>query len=160
VIDEVELEVVLHDAFRIQAKNAHLLELKTHAATCGEIAGVVDEDVANVGDRASRVIGCRLDNDSDAMRSVAFVNDLVVVGRILARGALDGGEHVVLGHVHRTRVLHGSSQRRVGCRIGAAGFHGNGYFLTHTRELLRHAVPAREHRVLSDFENAAHGCAR
>ena len=28
--------------------------------------------------------------------------------------------------------------------------------LRDARELLRHAVPAREHRVLSDFENAAH----
>ena len=52
-----------------------------------------------------------------------------------------------------------AAQRRVGCGVGAAVLDGDRDVLADARELLRHAVPAREHRVLSDFEDATHDLA-
>jgi hypothetical protein len=49
-----------------------------------------------------------------------------------------------------------ATQGWVGVGVRAAVLDGNGDVLADAGELLRHAVPAREHRVLSDFENAAH----
>ena len=50
-------------------------------------------------------------------------------------------------------------RRSVGLEAGsgAAGLDGHGDVLGDAGELLRHAVPAREHRVLADFEDAPHG---
>src|SRR5262245_58367629 len=42
-------------------------------------------------------------------------------------------------------------------RVRAARLDGHDDFLGNARELLGHAVPARKHRVLSDFEDASHG---
>ena len=41
--------------------------------------------------------------------------------------------------------------------VGAARLDRDRDFLADAGELLRHAVPAREHRVLADFEDASHG---
>jgi hypothetical protein len=66
------------------------------------------------------------------------------------------GIDLVLGHVHRTRILDDATQRRVAVRIASAGLHGNGDVLADLGELFRHAIPAREHRVLANFKYAAH----
>jgi hypothetical protein len=42
-------------------------------------------------------------------------------------------------------------------RVGATGLDGHDDFLGNARELLGHAVPARKHRVLSNFKDASHG---
>ena len=44
-----------------------------------------------------------------------------------------------------------------GLRVGTAGFDGDDDLFRQARELLGHAVPAREHRVLADFEDSSHG---
>ena len=52
-----------------------------------------------------------------------------------------------------------TARRRAGfdVRVGAAGLDGHDDFLGNARELLGHAVPARKHRVLSNFEDTSHG---
>ena len=91
-----------------------------------------------------------------AMRRVALVQDFRVVGRILARGAADGRIRLVLRHVDGAGILQHAAQRRVRRGVGTAGVHRDGDVLGDPGELLGHAVPAGEHRVLSDFEYASH----
>src|SRR5207302_3733822 len=87
----------------------------------------------------------------------ALIQHPLIVGGVAARCALDGRLDLILRHVDRARVLDHAAQRRVRSRIRSRGLHGNGDVLRDAGELLRHAVPPREHRVLSDFENASHG---
>ena len=156
VIDEIELEIVVIDAFGIQAEHAHLAELERHAAGAAEIAAALGEDGAHLRDGARGVVGGGLDDDRDAVRRVALIDDLFVGRRVLARGALDGGLDLVLGHVEVAAVLNRAPQRRIGIGVGAAGLDGDVDVFGDARELLGHAVPAREHRVFSYFEDASH----
>ena len=50
-----------------------------------------------------------------------------------------------------------SPQQGVADRIGTARLDGDGDLLADPGELLRHPVPAGEHRVFSGFEDASHG---
>ena len=156
VIDEIQLEIVVIDARGIQAEHAHLAELERHAAGRRQVAAGLGEDRAHLRHGARRVVGRGFDDDRDAVRRITFVDDLFVRGRVLAEGALDRGFDLVLRHVDVARVLHRAAQRRVGADVGAAGLDGHVDVLGNARELLGHAVPAREHRVLAYFENASH----
>src|SRR5204863_438947 len=49
---------------------------------------------------------------------------------------------------------------RIAVRIGAASLDGDDDFLADARKGLRHAVPAREHRMFSGLEDASHSRAR
>ena len=91
------------------------------------------------------------------MRRVTLVDDFLVVGRLLARGAANRGIRLVLRHVDGARILQHTPQGGVGGGVGAARMHRNGDILGNAGELLCHPVPTRKHRVLSDFEYAAHG---
>ena len=125
VIDEIQLEIVVIDAFRVQAEHAHLAELERHAAGRAEIAAGLGEDRAHLRDGARRVVGRGFDDDRDAVRRVTFVDDLFVGSRVLAERALDRGLDLVLRHVDVARVLHRAAQRRVGAGVGAAGLDGH-----------------------------------
>ena len=87
---------------------------------------------------------------------VALVDDLLVVGDVLARGALDRRLDLVLRHVDRAGVLDDAAQLRVAGRVGTAGLDRDHDLLADAREGLGHAVPAGEHRVLAGFEDASH----
>src|ERR1700730_6679654 len=134
VVDEVQLEIVLVDSRGVEAKHAHLAEQEADAAVGGEIATALGDDVAHGRDGASRI-----------------------VGGVAPCDALDRRLDAVLRHVDGARVLDGPAQHRIGCRVGTAGLDCHGDVLRDAGELLRHAVPPREHRVLSDFEDAPHG---
>ena len=157
VVDQVQLEIILVDTLGAQAKHAHAFELERDAARGGEIAAVLAEGVAHARDGPGRIVGRALDQHRDAMRGVAFVQHLLEVGCVASRGALDGSLDLVLGHVDRAGVLDDSPQRRVRVRVGATTLDRNRDVLADSRELLGHAVPTREHRVLADFENSTHG---
>ena len=83
-------------------------------------------------------------------------NPTRTVASVTSRGALDGGLNLVLRHVHGAGVLDAAPQRRIRRRVRPARLYRDGDFLADPGELLRHPVPAREHRVLADFENASH----
>ena len=61
-----------------------------------------------------------------------------------------------LGMLRLRLFCTGAAQRGIRIRVAAAGLDGHVDVLGDARELLRHAVPAREHRVLANFENASH----
>src|SRR5437773_2535329 len=75
----------------------------------------------------------------------------------LLAGALAHLLESVVDEVQLEIVLVDPPQHGVGRRVDAAGLHRHGDVLRDAGELLRHAVPPREHRVLSDFEDASHG---
>ena len=61
--------------------------------------------------------------------------------------------------LHGAGVLQHAAQRGVACRGSAPpDFTAIAMSLPILRELLRHLVPAREHRVLACLEDASHGC--
>jgi hypothetical protein len=156
MIDHVELQLVLVDAGGVEAKHAHLLKLKGDAAGGAQVAAVLGDDVAHVRHGARRVVGGGLDHQGDAVRRVGLVDRLMIVGGIAPAGALDRRLDLVLGHVDRARVLDHTAQSRVRSRIGAARLHRHRDVLGDAGELLGHAIPAREHRVLANLENTSH----
>ena len=95
-------------------------------------------------------------SNGNAVRRIAFVEDLLEIRGTLAGSAADRRLDLVLRHVDRARVLDDAAQGRVVVRVGPAGFHGDRDVLADARELLRHPVPSGEHRVLADFEYASH----
>ena len=140
-----------------EPEHAHALEQEGDAAGGAQVAAVLLEVHAHVGDGAHDVVGGGLHQHRDAVRRVALVEDDLVVGRRLAAGALDGGLDLVLGHVRGAGVLERAAQRRVGVGVGPAGLHRDGDVLADAREQLRHLVPAGEHRGLACLEDASHG---
>jgi hypothetical protein len=128
-------------------------------ATLPTSPGAAPAERAGRCHRPGGVVRRGLDQQRDAVRRVRLVDRLVVIGGIAAAGALDRGLDLVLGHVDRAGVLDDAAQGRIRARIGAAGLHGHRDVLGDARELLGHAVPAREHRVLANLENASHGVA-
>ena len=158
VVDQIQFEFVLIlDRGGVQAEHAHFLEHEGDTAGGAEIAGALHEDIAHAGHGAGGIVGCGFDQQGDSMRGVAFVDDLLIVGRFLARGTANSRIRLVLGHVDGARILQHPAQRRIRRRIGAARVHCNSNILGNARELLCHAVPTRKHRVLSDFEYTSHG---
>src|SRR5690606_30071977 len=103
------------------------LEEVGDGAARAEVAAVLREGVADVGDGAVGVVREALDEEGDAAGAVALVRHLLVVGAgDLARAALDGAFDVVLGHVLRLRLVHGEAEAGVHVRVAAAfagGYH-------------------------------------
>src|SRR6516225_8903407 len=156
MIDEVQLEVVLVQALWVQAEHAHLAEHEAHTAVGGEIAAALGDEVAHGRHRACRIVRGGLHQERNAVRRVTLVEHLLVTGSVTPRGALDRRFDLVLRHVDGARVLDDAPQARICARVGPPGLDGHGDVLRDAGELLRHAVPPREHRVLADFEDAAH----
>src|SRR5204863_6365941 len=92
----------------------------------------------------------------DPVRREALVDALLVVDGVLAGGPPDRGLDPVLRHVDRARVVHRATERRVGVGVGAPLLDRDRDVLRDPGELLRHAVPPREHRDLALLEDAAH----
>ena len=156
VVDELEFHVVHIDAFGFELEYPHFLELEADAAAIAEVAMAFCEMGFDIGDGADVVIGGGFHEEGDTMGGIAFVEDLVVVGHFLALGTLDGGFDAVLWHVDALGVLHAAAEGGIGGGVGAAGFDGDGDFLSDTRKLFGHPVPAGEHGGLSDFKYATH----
>jgi len=156
MIHQVELQFIVIDAGRTEAKHPHLSKLEADAAAGAEVAAVLGHHIADMRDSAGRIVCRGFDQQRNAMRPVALVEHFGIGCRVLAERAIDRRLDLVLGHVDRPRVLHDPAQRWIRCRIAAAGLDGHVDVLGDSRELLRHAVPAREHRMLANFEYAAH----
>ena len=86
------------------------------------------------------------------MRDLNFaINDGDV---FIIMGGSGSGKSTLLRHLIG---LNEPAQGRVRRGVGAPRLDGHGDVFGDARELLRHAVPPREHRVLADFEYATHG---
>ena len=123
-----------------------------------EVAVAAREQRAEVGDGPVDVVRRGLDEQRDAVGAVALVEHLVVARGVLAHGPLDGGVHLLLGHVDALGVLHHPPELRVHVGVRATGFDGDHDVLPDAGKLLRHAVVAREHGVLALLEHPAHAC--
>lgn len=104
----------------MELEHALVLEQESHAAAVTQRTAATTEVHADIGHRAVGVVRRRFHHDRDAVRTVSFVNHLLVVGRILLRGTLDRTFDILLGHVLRLGVLNQDAQAGVGGRIGAA----------------------------------------
>ena len=90
------------------------LEHVGHAAGGAQVAAVLGEDVADLGDGAVAVVGRAFDQDGHPARAVALEGDLLVGGPLqLARALLDGALDVVGGHVHALGLVHRRAQAGV-----------------------------------------------
>src|SRR5512139_3941404 len=91
VVHQVQLQVVLVDAFGVQAEHAQLAEHEADAAGACEVAAMLGEDAAHIGHGAGGVVRRGLHQHGHAVRRVALVDHLGVVGGVAAAGALDRG---------------------------------------------------------------------
>ena len=157
MVDEIELQVILVDPVWLQAKDSHALEHEAHATREADIATEFVENAAHARNRAGRIIGGGFHHHRYAMWGIPLVDQHLVVGRVFAHRALDGGLDLVFGHVDCARVLDHPPQHRIVSGIGSAAADRDGDVLTDPCELLRHPIPAGEHRVLAYFEHASHG---
>ena len=101
------------------ADDAARLEDPVHTAHLAKIAGVLIEDVANLGGGPVAIVRHDLHHDGGAAGRVALVGDLVVRGPIgSARRTLDGAINVVHRHVRRAGTLdrHAQTEIRIGVR--------------------------------------------
>ena len=82
--------------------------------------------MAHLADSAVFIVGETIHHHRDPARAVALVADFLHLRAFqLARAALDGALHRVLGHVFRLRLGNGETQPRVAARIRAAVARGN-----------------------------------
>ena len=95
------------------------LELPGDRAAARELAAGLGEDRADLGRGPVAVVGLRLDEDRDAARAVALVDDLLELLGLAAAGRLvDRPLDVVGRHVDRARLLDGEPEPVV--RVGVA----------------------------------------
>ena len=74
VVDQVELEVILVDAGRVEAEHAHLLELEARRCRWWpRLPPFLVKMLRTPADGAGRVVGRGLDQQRDAVRRVALV---------------------------------------------------------------------------------------
>ena len=86
--------------------------------------------MAKLGNGAVAVVGHRLDQDSDAVRTVALIGDLVVMHAVqIAAAALDGAVDGIVRHIGGLGVADALAQAGVGIGIAPAGTGRDGYFL-------------------------------
>ena len=115
-------QVVLGVALGVDDHDALLVEQVGDGPRLAEVAAVALEDVADLGARAVAVVGHRLDQQRDAARAVALVDDVlerVDVGALA--GALgDRALDVVLGHRGVLGLLHREPEPRVALDVAAA----------------------------------------
>ena len=120
--------VVLAVAVAVDHDDAFFLEVPGDRAGLPEAAAVGRERVADLGAGAVAVVGQRLDQDRDPGRAVALVEDVFVVGAVVAGpgAGVDRFLDFVLGHRRFARLLHGGAEGRVALDVAAAVTRGDG----------------------------------
>src|SRR6266404_912137 len=105
------------------------------AAARAQVAVVLLEDVADLGDRPVTVVGQDRDHDRDPRGAVALVVDLLVVDALeLARPLLDRALDVVARHARGLRRRDGGAQAGIGVDVTAPHTRGDGDLLDHLGE--------------------------
>ena len=84
----------------LDVEDASVIKEKLQATSRTEVATKLIEVATHVGDRAGRIVCCRLYKDGDAMRTVALIVHLLIVGvAVLVGSFFDSTLHVLLRHV-------------------------------------------------------------
>src|ERR1700682_1625336 len=95
-------------------------EQKRDRAVGPEIAAVLGERVAHVGNRSNAIIGQAIDDHRGAVDAVAFIAHFIIVDAFeLAGAALSGAIDGILRHVVGRSLVYRESQPRVGRDITA-----------------------------------------
>jgi hypothetical protein len=154
VVDEVELELILVDARRGEAEDAHAAEQELTLPLLARLPPCFDRMFRTL---ATVRVGLSVAVSTSTATPWARSPRRAPAGNRShpGRSALDRGLDPVLRHVDRARVLDYAAQ--VGLLFGStARLHGDRDVLADPRELLRHPVPPGEHGVLANFEDATH----
>jgi len=136
------LERDLHDTVLVEVPpldrdEAALLEHPPDRARGAEVAAILLDQAADVGDGAVPVIRQCVDQDRDAARAVSLVGHLVVRDAFeIARALLDGAVDVVGRHAVLARRQHRGPETRIGVDVAAAETRGNGDLLDQLGEQL------------------------
>ena len=92
--------LLVYLCFRLNVEDATMVKEKLQATRRPETTAKLIEVATYVGDRASRIVCCRLYKDGDAMRTVALIVHLLIIGVAVLVGSLfDSTLHVLLRHV-------------------------------------------------------------
>ena len=128
------ISCVLVDAGREHDLPA-MLEQVGDRTVGAEVAAVLRERVADIGDGARAIVRHAVDDHRGAVDAVALIADLFVVHAFEAAGAaLDRALDRVLRHVLILRLVHRQAQSRIGRRIAAAESRRDGDFPDQPRE--------------------------
>src|SRR5579872_412539 len=110
------------DALRRHENLTLALEHPRHRVRRAQIPAAARQLVANVGHRARRVVGERVNQERDTAGPERLVRDFLILYTLeLASALLDRPLDVVLGHGCRARRLDGRAQPRITARIAATG---------------------------------------
>ena len=140
----------------MEFERAFVLEHEGYAAAVAQRTAAFVEVHPHIGHRAVGVVRRSLHEESDTVRAVSFVNDLLVVGGILLGGALDRTLHFLLRDVLRLGVLDENAQPRVRRRIGTRGFHSDFDLLAELGERAGHMSPTLQFAGLTVFKCSSH----
>lgn len=140
----------------MELEDAFMVEHESHAAAVAQRTAALVEIHADVGHRAVGIVGRSLHEEGDAVRAVAFVDHLLVIGGILLGGTLDGTLDVLLGHVLGLGVLHQDTQAGIARRVGAPGLDGDLDFLTDLGKHAGHVSPALQFTRLAILKCSSH----
>ena len=140
----------------MELEDAFMVEHESHAAAVAQRTAALVEIHADVGHRAVGIVGRSLHEEGDAVRAVAFVDHLLVIGGILLGGTLDGTLDVLLGHVLGLGVLNQNAQAGVARRVGTSGLDGDLDLFAQLGEGAGHVTPAFHFSRFAILKGSSH----
>ncbi len=156
-VDEVQLELIEVRPLLIgRLEDGLVIEHEADASARAQGAAHLVEIAADVGYRTGGVVRSGFDEDRDAVRTVPFVDHLLVIAGILRDSPFNGPFDILLGHVLGFRILDEEPELRVIGRIGTRLLYAYLYCFPYLGECTRHVAPALEFRSLTIFECPSH----
>ena len=110
----------------------------------------------HVSNRTGRVVRQSIYKDSDSVRAISFVGDLLVVALVLAHCIFDGTLDIVLRHVLTLASGNDGTQCRVVLRLRAASLDSNGNLLAQLGKRTGHVAPSFQLCSFTVFKCSSH----
>src|SRR3546814_4678453 len=105
---ECRLEYVFLGCSGSKHKLAAMLEHKADRARLAQVAAVLGQNVAYVGDSTGSIVGHAVDHHGRAANAITLVADFFVTGPVgAARAARYGAQYGVFGHIGRRAFVPG-----------------------------------------------------
>ena len=156
-INEFEFQFVeINTIFTRYGKASLAVKEELQTALCTKVSAVFGEVRTDISDSTHVVVGSGLNEDSDTVRAVTFVVDLLVAFGRLIGSFLNGAIDIVLRHVLAFALLNEHAQPRVTIRIGSAFASSNSDFFTQFSERAGHMSPTFQFSSFSVFKSASH----